>query len=76
MIPRISLCILIREVAMMEPLVDNTNAKAMVTPGVPIFTVSRAIYAAELALVLTDVAPFSGGSCNVHGGRPGIPPAI
>lgn len=29
----------IRDVAIMEPLVDNTNAKSMVTAGVPIFTV-------------------------------------
>ena len=32
----------IREVAMTEPLVDNTNAKQMVTPGVPVFTVDIA----------------------------------
>ena len=31
----------IREVAMVEPLVDNVDAKSMVTPGVPIYTVNR-----------------------------------
>ena len=37
----------IRDVAMMEPLVDTTNAKAMVTPGVPIFTVDLATCTVE-----------------------------
>merc|ERR1711934_426239 len=32
----------IREIAMVEPLVDTVDAKSMVTPGVPIFTVNLA----------------------------------
>jgi len=37
----------IREVAMLEPLVDNVDPRAMVTPGVPVYTVDLTICTKE-----------------------------
>ena len=57
----------IREVAMMEPLVDNTNAKQMVSPGVPVFTVDLATCTVKDLAFKQDFVLTASRNDYVHG---------
>ena len=52
---------------MMEPLVDNTNAKQMVSPGVPVFTVDLATCTVKDLAFKQDFVLTASRNDYVHG---------